>query len=86
MQISPRISSQASRSQDLPADADLSWRGRTMMACAVVGLMLLVVAAFNLDWSEGPAMAFGQLAGIAAPMLVLGILVWAMASMAGRQR
>jgi hypothetical protein len=83
MQISPRISSQGSQTQDLAASADLSWRGRTVMACALVGLMLLGVAALNLDWSEGPAMALGQLVGIAAPMLLLGLGVWAVATLVG---
>lgn len=65
---------------------DQAWRGRTLLACTILGLGVLGVGAVNLDWSEGPAMALGQLAGMVAPLAALGAGVWAAAALAGRRR
>jgi hypothetical protein len=65
---------------------DHAWRGRTLVAFALLALVIVGVAAFNCDWSEGPAMAIGQLAGMLAPVGVLGAVVWAAAALSGRNR
>ena len=40
------------RSVALTAKAeDHAWRGRTLLACTVLGLAVLGVGAFNLDWN-----------------------------------
>ena len=64
---------------------DHAWRGRTLVACTVLGLGVLGVGALNLDWSEGAAMALGQLAGMVAPLAALGLGVWGAAAFAGRK-
>jgi hypothetical protein len=68
------------------AKADQAWRGRTLLACALLGLGVLGVGALNLDWTEGAAMALGQLAGMVAPVAALGLAVWGAAAFAGRRR
>lgn len=65
---------------------DQAWRGRVLLACAVLILGVLGVAALTLDWSEGPAVALGQLAGLVTPIAGLGLFVWAGAALAGRRR
>jgi hypothetical protein len=65
---------------------DHAWRGRTLLACTVLGLGVLGVGALNLDWSEGPAMALGQLAGMVTPLAALALGVWGAAAFAGRKR
>ena len=65
---------------------DHAWRGRPVLACTVLALGVLGVAALNLDWSEGAAMALGQLAGLVAPVAALGAAVWAAAAFASRGR
>jgi hypothetical protein len=65
-----------------PAE-DQAWRGRTLAACSLLGLGVVAIAAAQLDWSEGPAMALGQLAGVVAPLAVLGLSVWCAAALAG---
>jgi hypothetical protein len=65
---------------------DRAWRGRALLACAVLGLGVLGVGALSLDWSGGPAMAVGQLAGLVSPLAGIGLLVWAGAAFAGRRR
>jgi hypothetical protein len=65
---------------------DHAWRGRTLIACTVLGFGVLGIGALNLDWSEGPAMALGQLAGMVAPLATLGLAVWGGAAIAGRRR
>lgn len=65
---------------------DQAWRGRTLIACTVLGLGVLGVGALNLDWSAGPAMALGQLAGMVAPVAALGLAAWGAAAFAGRKR
>lgn len=64
---------------------DQAWRGRTLLACSVLGLGVLAVGALNLDWSAGPAMALGQLAGMVTPLAALGAAVWGAAAFAGRR-
>ena len=64
---------------------DQAWRGRTLLACTVLGLGVLGVGALNLDWSEGAAMALGQLAGIVTPLAALGAAIWGAAALAGRK-
>jgi hypothetical protein len=63
-----------------------AWRSRTALACAVLALMILGAGAASLDWSEGLAMTLGQLAGMAAPLVVLSLLGWAIAAVVSRQR
>ncbi len=65
---------------------DQAWRGRTLLACGLLGGGVLGVGALNLDWSEGAAMALGQLAGMMAPLAGLGLAVWAVAAVVGRSR
>jgi hypothetical protein len=68
------------------AEADRAWRGRILLACIGLALAVIGVAALNLDWSEGAAMALGQLAGMVAPLAALGLVVWGAAAFAGRRR
>jgi hypothetical protein len=65
---------------------DQAWRGRTLCACSLLALGVVGVGAVNLDWSEGPAMALGQLVGMVAPLAGLGVLLWSVAALAGRKR
>ena len=65
---------------------DHAWRGRTLVACTVLGLGVLGVGAMNLDWSEGAAMALGQLAGMVTPLAAIGAGIWGAAALAGRRR
>jgi hypothetical protein len=65
--------------------ADQAWRGRTVLACSVLAVGVIGVGALNLDWSEGPAMALGQLAGVVAPLAAFGAAVWGAAAFAGRK-
>jgi hypothetical protein len=75
------------RSVALTAKAeDHAWRGRTLLACTVLGLAVLGVGAFNLDWNEGLAMALGQLAGMVSPLAAVGFAIWGAAAFAGRRR
>ncbi len=67
------------------AKADQAWRGRTLIACSVLAGGVMAFGAANLDWSEGVAMALGQLAGMAAPLAVLAVVVWAAAAWAGKK-
>ena len=78
--IPPRSIAVAAKAQDH------AWRGRTLLACTVLGLGVLGVGALNLDWTEGPAMAFGQLAGMVAPLAAIGLAIWGAAAFAGRKR
>jgi hypothetical protein len=66
------------------AKADQAWRVRTFLACSLLGGGVIAVAAANLDWSEGLAMAFGQLAGMVTPVAALGAAVWGAAVLARR--
>jgi hypothetical protein len=63
---------------------DHAWRGRTFLACSLLAGGVIALGAANLDWSAGPAMALGQMAGMLAPLAVLGAAVWGVAS-AGRK-
>jgi hypothetical protein len=65
--------------------ADQAWRGRTLLACGMFAAGVIGLGAANLDWSEGLAMALGQLAGMVAPMAVLGAAIWGAAAWAGRK-
>ena len=64
---------------------DGAWRGRTLAACALAAVGVVAVSAAHLDWSEGVAMALGQLAGMVAPLAVLGLVVWGAAALVGRK-
>jgi hypothetical protein len=64
---------------------DQAWRGRVMLACGLLLVGLMAGGALNLDWSADPAMAAGQLAGMAAPVVLLAVAVWALASRVGRK-
>ena len=66
--------------------ANPSWRGRTAMVCAILALMVLGLCAATLDWSEDLAMTLGQLAGMVAPFVVLGLIGWAVAAWVSRAR
>ena len=65
---------------------DQAWRGRILLAGTVLSLGVVGLAAASLDWSEGPAMALAQLAGMVTPLAGLGVLVWSAAALAGRKR
>lgn len=73
------------RSVAIAAKADHAWRGRTLVACSLMAGGVLVFAAANLDWSEGLAMALGQLAGLVTPVAVLAAAVWGAAAFVGRK-
>jgi hypothetical protein len=64
---------------------DHAWRGRTLVACSVLALGVIGGGALNIDWSEGAAMALGQLAGMVTPLAALGLGVWCAAAFAGRK-
>ena len=59
---------------------DHAWRGRAFLACSPLAGGVVALGAANLDWSAGPAMALGQMAGMLAPLAVLGAVVWGVAS------
>ena len=63
---------------------DHAWRGRILLASALLTGGVIAIGAANLDWSAGPAMAAGQMAGMMAPLALLGAVVWGVAS-AGRK-
>jgi len=67
------------------AEADHSWRSRTALACGVAATGIVALTAANLDWSEGFAMALGQLVGVIAPLALLSLAVWAIATLVGRK-
>ena len=67
------------------AESDHAWRTRTALACGVVATGIVALTALNLDWSEGLAMAFGELIGVVAPLALLGLGVWAIAALVGRK-
>ena len=66
--------------------ADHARRARALVAFAGLALVILAAAAAILDWCGGPAMALGQLAGMLAPVGLLGAVVWAAAALSGRNR
>ena len=75
------------RSVALAARADdPSWRGRTLLACSVLGVGVIGLGAINLDWSEGVAGALGQAAGMVAPLAGVALAVWGAAAVIRRQR
>jgi hypothetical protein len=67
------------------AKDDQAWRGRTLMACSLMGGGVIALAAANLDWSEGLAMALGQMAGVVTPVAALGALIWGAAAFIARK-
>jgi hypothetical protein len=67
------------------AESDHAWRFRTLLACAFLALAVLTLGALELDWSEGLAMALGQMAGMAAPLVMLGVGIWALCAWIGRK-
>ena len=66
-----------------PGDA---WRTRTLLVMIVMAAALIGVSAIGLDWSEGLAMALGQIAGIVMVPAVFGVSFWAIAALIGRRR
>ncbi len=80
MHASPPRSVAIAKAQD-----DQSWRGRTIMACGLLAVAVLAAGAANIDWSEGAAMAIGQLAGMVAPLVLLGVGVWGACALIGRK-
>ncbi|HVY33340.1 MAG TPA: hypothetical protein VG960_02855 [Caulobacteraceae bacterium] len=49
-------------------------RPRTSTALAVLAFTFLaVVGALGIDWREGPAMVFGEVMGIAAPVALIAL-------------
>jgi hypothetical protein len=64
---------------------DHAWRGRTILACGLLALAVLAAGAANLDWSEGAAMALGQLAGMVTPLVLLAVGVWGACALIGRK-
>ena len=67
------------------ASEDHAWRGRTLTVCSLLLAVVMAVAAVQVDWSNGVAMALGQLAGVLAPLVVLGLGVWGVAALVGRK-
>ena len=65
---------------------DQAWRGRTLVACSLLGVGVIGFGAVNLDWSDGLAAALGQAAGMATPLVAIGLVVWAAAAGAARRR
>lgn len=80
MHASPPRSVAIAKAQD-----DHAWRVRTMLACGLLALAVVAAGAANLDWSEGPAMAIGQLAGMVTPLVLLGVGVWGACALIGRK-
>jgi hypothetical protein len=69
--------------KSLPAET--AWRGRTSLACAILALLVLAGGAAALDWSGGPALALGQMAGVIAPLILIGLLAWAIGAAGPRK-
>ncbi len=63
-----------------------AWRTRTLLVMLVMAAALIGVSAIGLDWSEGLAMALGQIAGIVMVPTVFGASFWAIAAIIGRRR
>jgi hypothetical protein len=80
MHASPPRSVAIAKVQD-----DQSWRGRTILACGLLAVAVLAAGAANLDWSEGPAMMLGQLAGMVTPLVLLGVGAWGVVALIGRK-
>ena len=57
-----------------PAALSAVHRPRTSSILAVLAFFFLaVVGALAVDWTEGAAMVFGELVGIAAPLALIGL-------------
>ncbi len=76
------MQSDAATTRSQPADG---WRTRTLLVMVVVAAALIGVGAIGLDWSEGMAMALGQIAGIVMVPAVFGVSFWALAALIGRR-
>ena len=79
------LSQQRSLAVAKTAEADHAWRTRTALACGLVATLIVALTALNLDWSDGMAMAFGELIGVMAPVALIGLGVWAIAALVGRK-
>ncbi|MEI9889759.1 MAG: hypothetical protein WDN45_03185 [Caulobacteraceae bacterium] len=73
------------RSVAIAKTEDQAWRGRTFLACSLLGVGVIGFGAVNLDWSDGVGMALGQVAGLVAPLAAIGVTVWAVAHTAGKK-
>jgi hypothetical protein len=62
------------------------WKGRTFAACGLAAAAAMGLAAANLDWSDDIAMSAGQLAGMTAPIAVIGLIVWLAVARTGHHR
>jgi hypothetical protein len=61
-------------SSSTPAVLPVSQRPRTSTILAVLAFgFLALVGALGVDWAEGPAMVFGELMGILAPLALIGL-------------
>ena len=79
------VSQQRSVAVAKTAEGDHAWRARTALACGLIATLIVALTALNLDWSEGMAMAFGELIGVIAPVALLVLGVWAIAALVGRK-
>ena len=70
MHASPRPVAAAAKPPTEP------WKGRTFAVCGLAAAGALGLAAANLDWSGDLAMSAGQLAGMTAPLVVIGLVIW----------
>ena len=56
------------------AAAPASHRPRISSVLAVIAFgFLAIVGAIGVDWTDGPAMVFGELMGILAPIALIGL-------------
>jgi hypothetical protein len=62
------------------------WKGRTIAVCGLGAAAAVGLAAANLDWSGDIAMSAGQLAGMTAPVAVIGLIVWLAAARTSHHR
>jgi hypothetical protein len=53
-----------------------SWKGRTFAVCGLAAAGAMGLTAANLDWSGDIAMSAGQLAGMIAPLGIIGLVLW----------
>jgi hypothetical protein len=61
-------------STSTPAALPASQRPRTSTILAVLAFgFLALVGTLGVDWTEGPAMVFGELMGIIAPLALIGL-------------
>lgn len=61
-------------SSSTPAALPVAQRPRTSSILAVLAFgFLALVSTLGVDWTAGPAMVFGELMGIAAPLALIGL-------------